>query len=176
MRFAAFGRCALGLHIITINSLLQAACCALRRTSHSHGSPWVFLTGYKWRQTHPGRNCTRSYPIPRRILKILEELSTFTFRQPTRWVGLTNSKITSLCQSTIPHSTKVDLFYSVREINIPNIVWDSCAIDPKLIQPLASPKNVYAMWLTQQIRTFSLKCWKTIRLFLHILSAAMRTW
>jgi hypothetical protein len=70
------------------------------------------------------RNCTRPYPIPRCILKILEELSTFTFHQPTIWVDLTNSKITS--QSTIPHSTKADLFYSVQEINIPNIVWDSC--------------------------------------------------
>jgi hypothetical protein len=36
--------------------------------------------------------------------------STFTFLQPTRRVGIMDSKSTSLCQSTIPHSTKVDLF------------------------------------------------------------------
>ena len=59
------------------------------------------------------------YPIPRCILKILEKLSTFTFRQPTRWVGLTNSKSPSLCQSTIPNCTKLDLLYFGREIHIP---------------------------------------------------------
>jgi hypothetical protein len=58
----------------------------------------------------------------------LEQLSTFNCCQPTRWVGLTNSKSTCLCQSTIPHSTRVELFYSVREINIPNIVWDNCGM------------------------------------------------
>jgi hypothetical protein len=67
--------------------------------------------------------------IPILILKILEELSTFNFRQPTRWVGLKNSKSTRLCQSTIPHSTNVDLFYSVREIHFPNVVWDSCGVE-----------------------------------------------
>ena len=104
-------------------------CWALQITSHSHGSPscdWVFLTGYKWRQTHWGRNCTRSYPISRCILKILEELSTFTFRQPTRWVCLTNSKAlayVNLLSFIVQRST-----YSVWEINIPNIVWDSCGM------------------------------------------------
>ena len=110
---------------------LLPKCCPLWSTSHSHGSPSndrVFLTGYRRRQTHRGRNCSRPYPIPRCILKILEQLSTFTFRQPARWVGLTNSKSTSLCQSTIPHSTTVYLFYSVLDINIPNIVWDSCGM------------------------------------------------
>jgi hypothetical protein len=129
MYFAASSRYALSLNIIIINpfSLLPA-----RSTSHSHGSQshdWVFLTGYKWRPTHRGRNCVHPYPILRRILKILEELSTFTFHQPTRWVGLTNRKSTSLCQSTIPIVQK--LTYSVREINIPNIVWDNCGM-PKV--------------------------------------------
>jgi hypothetical protein len=32
------------------------------------------------------------------------------------------------CQSTIPHRTKVEILYSVREINIPNIVWYSCGM------------------------------------------------
>jgi hypothetical protein len=68
---------------------------------------------------HLGCNCARPYPIPRCILKILEELSPLTFHQQTRCVGLPNSISTSLCQSTIPHSTIVNLFYSVREINIP---------------------------------------------------------
>ena len=40
--------------------------CAIWSVSHSHGSPSrdrVFLTGYKWRQTHQGRNCAHPYPI-----------------------------------------------------------------------------------------------------------------
>jgi hypothetical protein len=61
--------------------------------------------------TSTWRKCMRPYQIPRCIFKILEDLSTFTFRQLT-WVGLTNSRSTSLCQSTIPHSTKLDLFYA----------------------------------------------------------------
>jgi hypothetical protein len=28
-------------------------------------------------------------------------------------------------KASIPHSTKVELFHSVREIHFPNIVWDS---------------------------------------------------
>ena len=79
------------------NFLLPAAC---RRTSHSHGFPSRSLwekPDHKWRQPLRGRNCKRLYLITRRIWKILEELSTFTFHQPTIWVGLTNSKSTSLC-------------------------------------------------------------------------------
>jgi hypothetical protein len=62
---------------------------------------------------------------------------------PTRWVGLTNSKSTSLCQSTMPPSTKVNLFYSVWEFHVPNSLgqlWN--VIDPKLREPLAS-KNYF---------------------------------
>jgi hypothetical protein len=42
---------------------------------------------------------------------MLEELSTFTFCQPTRGAGLTNRKSASLCQSTIPIVQK--LTYSI---------------------------------------------------------------
>jgi hypothetical protein len=100
----------------------------------------VFLTGCKWRQTHLGRNCAHPYPIRRRIWKILEELSTFTFHQPTRWVGLTNSKNTGRSQSTISYNTKVILFYSINKYSKRSLgqLWD--ATDPKSIQSLASKK------------------------------------
>ena len=81
------------------------------------------------------------------MLKILEELSTFTFRQTTRWVDLTNNKSTNICQFTIPHSTKVYLF-CVRNNYSKHILgqrWD--AIHPILIQPLAS-KNVFTQCVT----------------------------
>ena len=122
--FAASGRWALGLNIIIIIPFSRKQ---LPHGSASHGQ--VFLTGYKWRQTHWGRNCAHPYPIPRSMLKILKELSTFTFHQPTGWVGITNSKSTSLCQSTIPHTTKTDLFYAINTYY--KLLWD--AIDPKLI-------------------------------------------
>ena len=78
---------------------------------------------------------------------------------PTRWVGLTNSKSTSLCQSTILHSTKVDLFCARNKYSKHSLGQLCDTIVPKLIQPLAPKKLFCAMWLTQQIRTFSLKCW-----------------
>jgi hypothetical protein len=77
------------------------------------------------------------------VSKILEELSTFTFHQPTRWVGLTNNKSTSLCQSTIPHSTKVARRFCARNTYSKHSLrqlWD--VIDPKLIQPLV-PKKMF---------------------------------
>jgi hypothetical protein len=102
------------------NSFLPS-CCLRRSTSHSHGSrsrDRVFLTSYKWKQTHRGPHCTSLSNSEVHTEDILS----------ARWVGLTNSKSTSLCQYTIPHSTKVDLFYYAREITIPNIVLDSCGM------------------------------------------------
>ena len=143
--------------------------CELRNTSPSHGSDSsdrVFLTGYKWRQTLQGLNYVHPYSIPRCILTILEELSTFTFQQATRWVGQTNSKSTSLCQSTTPDSTKVDLFYSVWEINIPYIVWTVVGCDRYQINTTTgnvhtalgykrnisiSGKHHYQNWLQMQL-------------------------
>ena len=90
-------------------------------------SPWVLgsFSQVTSEDRHiRGRNCARPYPIPRCILKILDELSTFTSCQTTRWVGLMNSKSTSLCQSTISHSTKVDLFCARNlYIYIWNLFW-----------------------------------------------------
>jgi hypothetical protein len=82
-------------------------CCAIRSASHSHCSLSVIGSVFLLRQTQRGHNCVRPYPIPRSILKILDELSTFTFRQPTRWVGLTYSKSTSLCQSKLSKKINV---------------------------------------------------------------------
>jgi hypothetical protein len=115
-----------GLYVSKIYKLLLAN--ALHMIGSFSQASWVFLTGYKWRQTHRGCNGSRPYRILRHMVSMSEELSTCTFWQPTRLVGLTNIKSTSLRQSTLPHGTNLDRFYFVREINIPNIVWDSCGM------------------------------------------------
>ena len=90
---------------------LLPECCALQSTSHSHGSlslDRVFLTGYKWRQTQRQLHAPLSN----------SELSTFTFHQPTRTAKAL--AYVNLLSPIVQKST-----YSVWEINIPNIVWDS---------------------------------------------------
>lgn len=122
MPFAASGCCALGPDCCGVPFSLSAAHseAPLTQMALHH------VIGSFSQATSEDRHIGDTIPIP--ILKILEEMSIFTFRQPTRWVGLKNSKSTSLCQSTIPHSTNVDLFYSVREIHVPNVVWNSCGV------------------------------------------------
>ena len=112
MPIAANGNCALGLYIIII-------------------IPFIWRLRTKAPLTHMSlRHMIRSFSQATSEDRHIGDatawkLSTFTFRQPTRWEGLTNSKSTSLYQSTIPHSTKVDLFYFVQV----NYTWNNLSVN-----------------------------------------------
>jgi hypothetical protein len=119
--FAGSGRCALGPKCYVVPFCLSAACSeapiidmalhhvigsfsqATSEDRHIGDTAALFLSNSEVDIEDNCKNCPH-------LLFISQQE-----------VGLTNRNSTSLCQSTISHSTKVDLFYSVQEINILHI-------------------------------------------------------
>ena len=135
-------------------SALLPQCAAQSEASLTHmarSCDRVFLTGYIQAKTDTSGKQLHPYPIPRCILKILKERSTFTFRQPTRWVG----KSTSLCQPTIPHSTIVILFYFCGCIWEREFKW-------------VSERHTEQMWKSANIQQTTFLCSKCINQLNHL--------
>jgi hypothetical protein len=117
MPVVASGRCALGLNIIS-----RTPSCVSKHLSLT----WLSVTwsGLSHRlqvkSETSGMQLRGSWSNSEAHIEDIRRTRHIYFCQPIRWVGLTNSKSTSLCQYTIPRSTKtVYLFYSVRQINLP---------------------------------------------------------